>query len=558
MQTTPHNVSLTSTITMEVGRVMDNSPFTQEEALMVGQRTECRHCRTDQCGGSRQSQPSRCSQPLFRHPPRSIRHRPYFACQDHILLRTYSSPLRRVPGPFLARFTKLWYLRNVWSGRFEKTNIALHKELGPIVRIAPNQYSIDDLEAIRIIYGHGTAFVKNSWYYASGNPDDRVHDLFTDLNPKRHSELRRKVANLYSMTNLLHLEPFVETCTNLLLNHFDRLSRTNEVIDLQHWLQCYAFDTIGMITFAKRFGFLDEGKEIGGIFHALHQYVIYGSNVGVYSWLHPYLFGLYNRLSGGGMGYLIGFTAQNISERHAQPNSEKISEQDGDDFLSKMLREPEKFQKEVFGTCLTNIGAGSDTTSVSLSGILYHLLRNPTKLALLRAELDTARTNGNLSPIPTHQQAQALPYLQACIKEGLRLHPATGLPMMRMVPAGGATIAGVFFPAGTEVGVNSWVAHHNKRIFGPDADDFVPERWLQSAERSSTMERYFMAFGAGSRTCVGKNISLLEIGKLIPELVARFDYELVGEVAREGGLRTENNWFVKQTNLKVRVRPRKA
>ncbi|KAF4554808.1 Cytochrome P450-like protein 7 [Elsinoe fawcettii] len=474
-----------------------------------------------------------------------------------IVIKSYASPLRRVPGPFFARFSKLWYLRNIFKGGFEKTNIELHQKLGPIVRIAPNQYSIDDVEAIRIIYGHGTSFVKNDWYYASGNPDDRFHDLFTDRNPKRHSELRRKVANLYSMTNLLHLEPFVETCTSLLLGHFDRFAQTDEPINLQHWLQCYAFDTIGMITFAKRFGYLDEGKDIGGLLAALHSYLIYAANVGVYSWLHPYLWTPSNYLKVNNMGFLINFTASNISDRHAQPNSDKISHQPGDDFLSKMLREPEKYTQEVFGTCMTNIGAGSDTTSISLSGILYHLIRNPSSYARLRAELDSAHAAGRLADVPTYAQTQALPYLQACIKEGLRMHPATGLPMMRVVPPGGATIAGVFFPAGAEVGVNSWVAHRNTRIFGADAEKFVPERWLESAERSSAMERYFMSFGAGSRTCVGKNISLLEIGKVVPELVRRYDFELHGEVSR-GALRTENNWFVKQTNLMVKVRARKG
>ncbi|PSK59404.1 Isotrichodermin C-15 hydroxylase [Elsinoe australis] len=471
------------------------------------------------------------------------------------IVKAFLSPLRNVPGPLLARFTKFWYLKSVWRGDFEKTNIALHDKLGPVVRIAPNQYSIDDPEAIRIIYGHGTAFVKSDWYYASGNAHPDINDLFTDRNPKRHSELRRKVANLYSMTSLLHLEPFVTTCTDLLVGHFDRMAETNETINLQHWLQCYAFDTIGMITFAKRFGFLDEGKDMGGLLHALHNYLIYAANVGVYSWLHSYLSGALNWLPGHGMGYLIGFTAENIQERLSKPGSEKRTEQEGDDFLSKMLREPEKFQKEMFGTCLTNVGAGSDTTSVSLSGILYHLIKNPDKMTKLRAEIDAKASQGDLSPLTTYAQAQSLPYLQACIKEGLRMHPATGLPLMRVVPSGGATIAGHYFPSGSVVGVNSWVAHRNRQIFGADADRFVPERWLESGERSGRMERYFMSFGAGSRTCIGKNISLLEIGKVVPELVRRFDFELC-RPGRE--LRTENNWFVKQMDMEVRVRVRKT
>lgn len=71
-------------------------------------------------------------------------------------------PLRDIPGPFLARFTRLWYLLELYKGKFEITNIELHKKYGAIVRIAPNQYSIDDVESAKTIYGHGSAFVKVS------------------------------------------------------------------------------------------------------------------------------------------------------------------------------------------------------------------------------------------------------------------------------------------------------------------------------------------------------------------------------------------------------------
>lgn len=73
-------------------------------------------------------------------------------------------PLRDIPGPFLARFTRLWYLLELYKGRFELTNIELHKKYGAIVRIAPSEYSIDDVESARTIYGHGSSFVKVRTY----------------------------------------------------------------------------------------------------------------------------------------------------------------------------------------------------------------------------------------------------------------------------------------------------------------------------------------------------------------------------------------------------------
>lgn len=116
------------------------------------------------------------------------------------------------------------------------------------MRIAPNEYSIDDAEAIKTIYGHGTSFTKAPWYYASGNVDPNVHNMFTDRNPKRHSETRRKVASLYSMSSLVQLEPFVTECSKHMVAKFDEFARTHRKINMQEWSQCWAFDVIGLIT----------------------------------------------------------------------------------------------------------------------------------------------------------------------------------------------------------------------------------------------------------------------------------------------------------------------
>lgn len=69
-------------------------------------------------------------------------------------------PLRDVPGPLSARFTRLWYFQRILRGQFERDNIALHQEYGQIVRLGPKFYSIDDADSAKIIYGHGSNFAK--------------------------------------------------------------------------------------------------------------------------------------------------------------------------------------------------------------------------------------------------------------------------------------------------------------------------------------------------------------------------------------------------------------
>jgi cytochrome P450 len=94
------------------------------------------------------------------------------------------------------------------------------------------------------------------------------------------------------------------------------------------------------------------------------------------------------------------------------------------------------------------------------------------------------------------------------IKESLRLHPGVGYPLERVVPKGGATLCGIDIPAGTVVGMHAWVIHHNRNVFGEDADEFRPERWLESGSgQLKKMERCFMSVSGFS----SRDHSLLSI-----------------------------------------------
>ncbi|KAL8727916.1 MAG: hypothetical protein Q9181_005529 [Wetmoreana brouardii] len=216
---------------------------------------------------------------------------------------------------------------------------------------------------------------------------------------------------------------------------------------------------------------------------------------------------------------------------------------DRPDFIQKLL-ELQKGGKvdelDVFNIINANIAAGSDTTGLTLSAVIYYLMRNPRCVDKLREEIDTRSLEGKISDPVTFAEAQQMPYLQAIIKEVLRVHPAVGVPLPRVVPPEGAELAGYFFPGGTVVGMNAWVLHRDKDIFGADAHIFRPERWLGSKEDVGSLERNLFTFGAGSRTCIGKNISLLEMTKVIPQLYRNLHFELEG-----GEWETQNAFFVK-------------
>jgi cytochrome P450 len=231
------------------------------------------------------------------------------------------------------------------------------------------------------------------------------------------------------------------------------------------------------------------------------------------------------------------FARDRLNER--LNSNEKISKspKQPKDFLTRFLEAKTTHpdivdDKQIFSYTVTNMFAGSDTTAISLRAVLYYTLKNPPVLARLNTELSTAFAEGKLSFPVTWKQSQSLPYLDAVIKEALRLHPAVGLPLERLVPAPGLQLPnGPSLPAGTIIGASPWIIHRDESIFGAEADEFNPDRWLRKEGEAETqfkarargMVRATFTFGAGSRTCIGKNVSLLEIYKVIPSLFWRYE-----------------------------------
>ena len=189
---------------------------------------------------------------------------------------------------------------------------------------------------------------------------------------------------------------------------------------------------------------------------SLHQYLFYAARVGVYSEWHKWLFQLYQKFSTktSGIAHVAVFARKTIEARLKRDEETKEQQENGPaDFLTKLLalrdQDPTKVNKDdIFAVCFANVGAGSDTTSISLNSILYYLCKKPSVVAKLREEIAMKKSKGELSEPVTFQEGQNMAYLQDVIMEGLRMHPAAGYPLLRVVPPGGATIAGYKFPPG--------------------------------------------------------------------------------------------------------------
>ncbi|KAJ5908872.1 Cytochrome P450 E-class group I [Penicillium taxi] len=332
------------------------------------------------------------------------------------------------------------------------------------------------------------------------------------------------------------------------------------------WLQYYAFDVIGEINFFKKLGFLEEGRDIDGMIQTIQRILIYAALCGQIPEVHYLLLG--NPLISFFMpsmdkwDQVLQFTLKTMNSRSmSNLNGEKAEDKqnDGKDMLSRWMKihksNSEKLSTlDIIVHLSANVFAGSDTTAIALRATLYLLLHHPVVMDKVQAEISSAASDQKLSDIISYRESVThLPYLGAVLKEAMRLHPSVGLILEREVPEGGALISGKQIPAGTIVGINAWVLHQNSQIF-QDPEAFLPERWLDSPpDALREMERTFFSFGAGSRTCLGKNISLLEMHKIVPQLLRDFEIRLHSP---EKSWTTKNTWFVQQQDFICDIRER--
>ncbi|KAK5077069.1 hypothetical protein LTR64_005451 [Lithohypha guttulata] len=321
------------------------------------------------------------------------------------------------------------------------------------------------------------------------------------------------------------------------MQRLDSFASQNQVVDLGPWLQYYAFDVVGMFTFDKKFGFLEQGKDIDSIMSTIEFILAYSAIIGQVPALHLLLLG--NPLLIKLMppmeqwNQIVQFTLKAMRERaEMKPGGEyTVSNTDGKDFLSKLASskssEDEKMNvRDLVIALAGNVFAGSDTTAIALRAIVYYLCRYPKCLAKLADEIMKHDKDSKLSSPINFKEASAIPYLSAVIKEAMRLHPSVGLILERHVPPQGVEIEGHFLPGRSVVGVNPWVTGRNAETF-PQPNEFRPERWLEVPEQElRAMDNLLeFNFGAGARKCLGRHMAWIKMMKVIPELIRRFEIE---------------------------------
>ena len=257
--------------------------------------------------------------------------------------------LSHIPGPWLGHLTNLPRTRWVLSNAAHTTHIALHETYGPLVRFGPNMVSVSDPREIPTLYSFTKTFRKSDFYrvlvfYSRGKP---APTIFGTQDEGLHRLLRRPIVGVYGMSNLLTFEPLVDRTIEYLVGRLEeefvddenndgrqekgrwgqtKRSLTQEekkgngqVCDLGKWLQMFAFDVMGELTFSRRLGFLESGADVEGIMGALWAYFWKAAPLTQIPWVdrlwakNPIL----QRLQRVRMNPIVGFGLARIAERKA-------------------------------------------------------------------------------------------------------------------------------------------------------------------------------------------------------------------------------------------------
>ncbi|KAM3425016.1 hypothetical protein BST61_g6986 [Cercospora zeina] len=485
-----------------------------------------------------------------------------------LIYSAFWSPLRKVPGPLLARHTNLWIAWKSGKGRSHLFWQELHAKYGPLVRTGPQRVLFSNPDLLSTVYGAGSNYIKSDFYdsfQAELNdgterelPSPSKANLFSNQDVAYHKRMKAAIAPAYSLSSLKQLEPIVDKCTEMFLEKLKNFS-ADTVIHLDEWFHFYGFDVVGMITFMEPFGMLERGRDDFGL-DAHFDAITYMSVVGLIPGLHDWLIGNARLLRF--LNSFQSFRENNIALKVRDAVFKAIrayrasANKNRDDYISYLhnvqANNPRKLRdRDIIDSLMINVFVGSDTTAFSLTASFYYLVENPRAYTKLRAEIDKVDAANNLSSCVSFAEANELPYLRAFLKEVLRLFPAVTMPLERVVPAGGLLLTfpktndddddddddddnnkhqrqtetettTIHLPAGTRIGAAPNVLNTLPTVFGSDALAFRPERWLEaSPEQLSRMEKCHFTFGDGSRICVGRHIFTMEAMKLVPQFLRR-------------------------------------
>ncbi|KAE9392120.1 cytochrome P450 [Gymnopus androsaceus JB14] len=430
-------------------------------------------------------------------------------------------PLAKVPGPVLfkiSKFAPLWYC---WHGHQASLYKSLHACYGPVVRVAPNEISVADVDAIGAVLGSGglpkgAAYIR---FRVKSGPENLV-----TMNGDLHAARRRLWNRAMSTESLYEYESIIATRGHELVDALNaQIPVAKGKVDIGQWLNFFSFDFMSDLAFNAGSKMMKEG-DVHKLWPGLHLHM---RGVSILSHL-PWIPDIRDRLPWFSMP--LWPIAEEVQPAQKKDIWYHLMDEAGLEKVKPSLA-------EVGSDAVLTIIAGADTTSCAMTSLFWLILSNPECYKRLQKEIDSVYPPGS-DPLDVSKHSN-LPFLAACIQEALRLLPPAPVSGAREVPrgSGGAEIAGHFLPEGTQVWVPPQLFHLNPSYFSPRTEEFVPDRWLDSSSSSCDEEKNpnqstefkndmnaYLPFSFGPANCAGRNLAKKEIMMVMSLLLYTFDF----------------------------------
>ncbi|KAL4903833.1 hypothetical protein BDW74DRAFT_168695 [Aspergillus multicolor] len=454
-----------------------------------------------------------------------------------VIYRLYLSPIAPFPGPRLAALTS-WYeayyeLLHKGGGHFLFEIQRMHAVYGPIVRINPHELHIADPTFYSTLYTSTLNLDKASHIQHRFNAPTAA---FSTPEHGLHKIRRAAIAPFFAKRRIDEQAPMIASHVDVIVRRLENeYVGTDKVLCINELYGSYVTDVIMTYAFNRCPRFLEcedfvfaFGRSIQGLKEFVH-----------WAQQFPFLPRMLQYIPPGLLGKIVPdmraslvfqeemlTQAQTVLFAHSQG---QYHDQKGTifaDLLTSSLPASELTLPRLKDEAMSIVGAGIETTKIASVVATFHILHNPPILSKLRAELDTAIPDpGHL---PSLHVLEELPYLSACIQEGIRLgYGATGRSP-RVSWDQELVYKGWVIPRGVLVSMDSYHMHHDEGVF-VDSYSFMPARWLDGApapDGKGSLNKYLASFGRGTRMCVGINLAYAEITLVLARLFRRFEMEL--------------------------------
>ncbi|KAL4874994.1 cytochrome P450 [Aspergillus karnatakaensis] len=387
-----------------------------------------------------------------------------------LVYRLWLSPLSCFPGSPFAKATFLYefYYDFIKPGLYYQKIQEMHQRYGPIIRVTPTELHVSDPAYYSSVFVPGNvgkseldAGASNGTGFEGYIKRVRSHD--------EHRIVRAPIQQFFSTSGVRELETHVQSGIERLRDRLDEFKDTNVPVNLTYALLSFAIDTVSTIICERPTNYLAD-PDFNGAWHK--------------DALRP------------STKVTIGDTQR----------GKAVKQQFGDDIydLAGQLIQ----QSAVFPLSLT------------VQTIVTHLSLDARARGSLQIELKEHLSN-NPGPILA-RNLEKLRYLDACIKEGLRMSSGSLKRTNRIFPTISIQLGEWTIPRGTPIGMASHTLHMDPEVY-PNPHAFIPERWLEEERKNTSVfgdGQHFVPFGRGSRDCIGRNLAHMIILRLLLEFYA--------------------------------------